>query len=327
VDKLTIIRKRIQQLPIFGLRKWRTVDYETPLTMRIEGSWTHLFLEKEPFPDNGKSLTHPGWARIEITFEPAPETLIKGIVSKGPLHREAAQKTYSIYVIAMHRLDTLLRTSGGVTGLLSLGPISIHEFFGLNDFAMEHVTWRLNDTPWRVFTPSLPKGRQMRNVLFKGKQLVTPAIWGRMGTIAAGDAIPSAEIVELHRMKGKAIWNERKIAAIEASILMETVLRDYGLRVLTTNGFSASQIQKLRDELTFSTLLNILFPLSLAKSQRTKISKHLRAVDALRRLRNDLVHGNISEKDVDERQVMDGIDGALAMVTYLHRRLNSSSQR
>jgi hypothetical protein len=162
--------------------------------------------------------------------------------------------------------------------------------------------------------------------LFKGRQLVTPGVWARIRAAAAASEALPAEIVELYTIKGKALWGERKVPAIEASILMETILRNYGFKVLLASGFSATQMKRLRDELTFSTLLNILFPLSLVSSQRARIRAHLGAVDVLRRIRNDLVHGNMSEKDVDPKQVIAGIDGALGLVAFLHAKLDASSK-
>ena len=322
MDKLTIVRKGVYPLPIFGLWKWRDTDHETPLTMHIDGSTTSLFLEKERLlSDRTKPLRQPGHARIEIVFQPAPAALLKALESTGTMARLAAQQIYAIYVTAMQRFDTLLRTTGGVTALVGLGPMSIREFFVSDGLPFNQVTWRLNDNRDLRFVPKLPKGRQDRNVLFKGRQLVTSTAWARMRAAAASSEVVVPEIVELHRIKGKALWGERKVPAIEASILMETVLRDYGLKVLLASGFSATQMKRLRDELSFSTLLNILFPLSLRRSQRARIRAHLGAVDVLRRIRNDLVHGNISEKDVDPKQVIAGIDGALGLVAFLHKKL------
>ncbi len=321
MDKLTITRKNISQIPIFGLWKWRDSDHETPITMQIDGSTTNLFIEKDRLSGRSEPLSHPGYARLEIMFQPVPAGLIKGLESKGKPSYEVAQQIYSIYVKAMQRFDTLLRTAGGVTALLGMSPMTIRDFFGLGGLASERVTWRINDSQERGFVPKIPKGKRTRNVLFKGRQLVTPAAWGRIQAAAPVSETLPTEIVELHRIKGKALWGERKVPAIEASILMETILRDYGLKVLIANGLSSTQTKRLRDELTFSTLLNILFPLSLKKSERARISAHLGAVDALRRLRNDLVHGNISEKDVDPKQVIVGIDGALGLIAFLHKKV------
>jgi predicted nucleotidyltransferase component of viral defense system len=38
-------------------------------------------------------------------------------------------------------------------------------------------------------------------------------------------------------------------------------------------------------------------------------------------IRNDLVHGNITERDVDAKQVEQGIDGAISLVRFLQAKV------
>ncbi len=108
----------------------------------------------------------------------------------------------------------------------------------------------------------------------------------------------------------------------EASIISETLLRAYGLEVLKENGFSNTKLKRLKDELTFNNLLNILLPLSLTKNELRKMHIPIEAVDRLRAIRNDLVHGNIVEKDVDRRAVEEGIDGAIRLVRFLRTKIS-----
>ena len=101
------------QLPIFGLWKWRDSDHESALTMHIDGSTTSLFLEKDRHSARNGPLGHPGYARIEISFEPSPPNLLKGLESKGKLSTDIAQQIYDIYLKAMQRFDTSLRIGRG----------------------------------------------------------------------------------------------------------------------------------------------------------------------------------------------------------------------
>lgn len=136
----------------------------------------------------------------------------------------------------------------------------------------------------------------------------------------AGD-FPNGEILELYRIRAKAAWREIRIAAIEASIISESLLRVYALEILRKNGFSNSKIKRLKDELTFNNLLNIVLPLSLSKTELRGIQTHIDLVDNLRGIRNDLVHGNIQEKDVDRKAVDKGIDSGIRLVRFLRGKI------
>jgi hypothetical protein len=77
----------------------------------------------------------------------------------------------------------------------------------------------------------------------------------------------------------------------------------------------------LKDELTFNNLLNIVLPLSLPKRDLRRVQTPIEAVDRLRVLRNDLVHGNIVEGEVDRSAVEGGIDAAILLVEFLRAKL------
>ena len=130
--------------------------------------------------------------------------------------------------------------------------------------------------------------------------------------------------MELLRIRARLNWREKKIPTIEAAILVEALLREYARRALQTRGFSSNRIKSLGDELSFNTFLNIVLPLTLSKSVAARLEKNIRKVDALRRTRNDLVHGNVSGKDVDEASVRDSIDGALSLVAFVRGKLGGT---
>ena len=83
-----------------------------------------------------------------------------------------------------------------------------------------------------------------------------------------------------------------------------------------------NRVKALRDELTFNTFLNIVLPLSLSPGETRRIEDHIRKVDVLRKIRNDLVHGNILESDIDENNVRAGIEGALIVVAFIRRKID-----
>jgi hypothetical protein len=181
--------------------------------------------------------------------------------------------------------------------------------------------WIDKDTP-KAFEPKLIKDRRRINPLFKKEQIITKIKWVKMQSAIENGAYPSEELLELLRIRSKLEWRQRKIATIESAILIETILRDYGEQVLQSLGLSKNKLKSLRDEMSFNTVLNIVLPLSLTKPEHTKVDKHLKSVDLLRRVRNDVVHGNITESEIDETKVRAGIEGALVLVEFLRKKLS-----
>jgi len=173
------------------------------------------------------------------------------------------------------------------------------------------------------FSPSDQNSRNLVVAILCINQIsLSPQVAGKICSAAADNATyPESELLELYRIRGKCGWRELRTAAIEASIISESLLRAYGLQALKASGFSSNKIKRLRDELTFNNLLNIVLPLSLTKTELRKVQRAIDAVDRLRGIRNDLIHGNIVEKDVEAKAVEAGIDGAIQLVRFLQMKL------
>ena len=201
-----------------------------------------------------------------------------------------------------------------------MNPESITNFFSDGVSSRGQVEWSVDGKTFMPFRPKLAKPRG-RNPLYTSAQLITPLRWLQMQRAADNGGFPEGELLELYRIRGKAGWRQLSAAAIEASIISETLLRAYGLKALKESGFSNSKLKRLRDELTFNNLLNIVLPLSLGKADLRRLESAIDAVDRLRGIRNDLVHGNIVQKDVEGPQVEQGIDGAIKLVRFLQAKL------
>ena len=149
--------------------------------------------------------------------------------------------------------------------------------------------------------------------------------WQKLQDAIDNNNYPKDELLELYKMRNKAYLFDAKTAAIEASIISEALLRKYGLSVLKIQGYSSSKIKKIKDELTFNNLLNVILPLSLTKTEFTKISSAVNNVDTLRRIRNDLVHGNIDGNSVDQEDVKKGTESAIKLVEFLKSKIEHDS--
>ena len=111
-------------------------------------------------------------------------------------------------------------------------------------------------------------------------------------------------------------------ATIKAASSSEALLRLYGLKILMNRaGVSETKSKQATEGLSFNTFLHVILPLSLTQAELCRIRSTIESVDALRRVRNNLVHGHISPEDVDVDAVMRGIEGALRLGAFLQQKL------
>jgi len=313
-----IVRKKID-FPSFGASKWRKLDHDTPLTLQLPQAKALIFLDEERYPGKRDVIVLPS-GRMELHYSPAPPYLLRSLASKGTASAAGAETIYDAYVEIHTRFEALLFSAGKVRYLMRMGPESMTNFFSGDVLSNGQVEWSLDGKPYAPFQPKMAKPRG-RNPLYTAAQLVTPIRWRDMQIAADNASYPEGELLELYRIRGKAGWRELRAAAIEASIISESLLRAYGLKALKESGFSNNKLKRLRDELTFNNLLNIVLPLSLGKADLRRVQKAIDAVDRLRGIRNDLVHGNITQKEVEATQVEQGIEGAITLVRFLQAKL------
>jgi hypothetical protein len=302
----------------FGAAKWRKPDHEIPLRLQLAHARALIYLDEDRATARGIIVFPKG--RLELIYDPAPPDLVGGFTAKGVASVTTAQRIYDAYLEAHLKFESLLYVAGRVRYLMRMGPESMTSFYDNGLMSRGKVEWKLDDMPFRHFQPKLTKSRR-RNPLFTSSQLVTPSKWREMQNVADNGAFPEGELLELYRIRGKAAWRDLRTAAIEASIISESLLRAYGLKVLKERGFSNNKLKRMRDELTFNNLLNVVLPLSLTKTELKKVEKAISAVDRLRAVRNDLVHGNIAPNEIEQREVEAGIDGALQLVRFLQLKL------
>lgn len=307
----------------FGIPQWTDDQHRVPLVLQVTGATARIFIKTSDHlhAQGRKKIDFMPRGFIELVFDPAPQRLMKGLRTKSG-GEESAKQIYKAYREAMQKLEALLLSAANLKYMYWLRVIGESEFFS-NSF-IDKVSWSVDGGPFSTFSPKLTRDRRL-NPMFKSDQLVTFEKWEKLQDAADNQSIPEGELLELYRIRTKTHFNQGRTAAIEASIISETLLRDYGAKVLKSQGFSRTKVKKIRDELTFNNLLNIVLPLSLSKTDFGKISKAVAAVDELRRLRNDIVHGNIDSSPVDRNVVADGIEGAIRLVNFLKAKIEAPS--
>jgi hypothetical protein len=317
MKQLTISRK-IDYLGC-GAAKWADVDHEKPLVIPSDSAKVSFYLHKDDYTHRGTIVLPRG--HVEILFSPPPKSLIRGLQSKGQAAISAAELIYERFAEAYERFEGLLMSAAGVTRLLRTGTMGIHTFYevGMSMWGEGPVNWSLDGSQPKAFRPKLPKLRGI-NPLYKADQLLTPQKWRRMQDAADDGDFPEGEVLELLGIRSKAKWRQKHVATIEAAIISEALLRRYAVMILKDNGFSNTKIKSLGDELSFNNMLNIVLPLSLTKGDLKRVRSSIQAVDLLRKIRNDLVHGNISEEQVEESLIDQGINGALRLAEFLKKK-------
>ena len=325
INMAKLIIKRGADYYPFGVPEWNDEDLKTPLIIPVQDAKVAFFIDKRnigTFKLKRKLDPIPS-GRMEIEFERAPSDLVRGIKSKTS-NSSAAKRIYSIYSEAMDIFESALLSAGALKYMYWMRKIAEYEFFG-GSFGMDKVTWSLvpgNESG--TFQPKIPSSRKI-NPLYKSNQLMTLRKWQKLQDAIDNNNYPKDELLELYKMRNKAYLFDAKTAAIEASIISEALLRKYGLSVLKIQGYSSSKIKKIKDELTFNNLLNVILPLSLTKTEFTKISSAVNNVDTLRRIRNDLVHGNIDGNSVDQEDVKKGTESAIKLVEFLKSKIEHDS--
>lgn len=302
-----------------GAAKWSETDHKRPLVIPVESAKVAFYLHKDDLTHRGTIVFPRG--HVEILFSPAPQSLVNGLKSKGESATSAAELIYRRFTEAHERFEGLLMSTAGITRLLRSGTMSIHTFYEdrISMLGSGPVSWSLDGSPPETFRPKLPKLRGI-NPLYKADQLLTPQKWRKMQDAADDGDFPEDEVLELLGIRSKAKWREKRVATIEAAIISESLLRRYAVKILKDNGFSNTKIKALGDELSFNNMLNIVLPLSLTKGELKRVRSSIEAVDLLRKVRNDLVHGTISEDQVEETSIDQGINGALRLAAFLRKK-------
>ena len=318
-----IVRKRLHSHS-FGVWKWTEADHKEPLQFQLDGAVARIYVEPDRIRKDEplRDLQFAMYLQFELIFDGAPQEYITALLSHGSKTTQFANRIYDYFVETLYRFEGVLRVSGKVRHLMSFGAPSIHSFydtFGLG--WREEVTWQVDDQDPQVFRPPLGKQPRGKNPLFKHPQLITSDKWKRMQRDINANRLPSEEILELHRLAGKLYPKEKRIPIVEAAILIESKLKAYAETILPDKGFTKSKIKDLRDELTFNSVLNLVLPLTLSKTDLKRIRKWRPHIDRIRKLRNDIVHNDLTDEAISEKEVLDGINAAVGLFEFIEDKL------
>ncbi len=308
--------------PSFGISRWSKNDYAKPLIFKIDNAEARIFLEYPPtgfsvFPKL-KIFPFPNPFIVLLIRNPSAE-FIQGLKAKsGENTVKTAEHIYKIYVEVVSKLEILLRTVGGVKNLYELRTPPIEALFKKNILDYP-VTFQIDSEDKKPFSPKFSTRSRRRNPLFKADQLVTPDKWGKMQRAIDNRYYASQEIIEILRIRAKLLGENKKLATLESAILFESLLRDYSRKTLEERGVSNTKVKEVSDELNFNNILNLLLPLSLKKAEVLKLRESINTIDALRKIRNKVIHGELTEDKIDKKIIEKGIEGGLKLIRFLFK--------
>jgi len=68
-------------------------------------------------------------------------------------------------------------------------------------------------------------------------------------------------------------------------------------------------------------LLNAFLPIVLTRSELSRYKKYIDDLDALRRVRNNIMHRNVLESSIDRGVVTRGIEAAIKITQFLDKKI------
>lgn len=111
----TVTIRRELEFPSFGAWKWGKTDHDKPLRLQLVLASAFIYLEEDKY-SRGNRIVFPQ-GRVELIYDPASESLLRGLNSTGQAATASAQVIYDAYVEAYEKLVALLYSAGQVRNL------------------------------------------------------------------------------------------------------------------------------------------------------------------------------------------------------------------
>jgi hypothetical protein len=324
-NKVLIIYLNEVHPPFFTLWKWSKDDYKKDVELEIDGVKVlfrlgsgSLYSDDSKLPDRNFAM----YAHMFIIVENPTQELLDGLNNKSDENEiEAANTIHSIYKKTIDTLTLHARWHLKIPSILSPHYTSFHEMFYENGFSSQkHVFWRTGGSAFQKFLLKKKQDNKI-NPLFLSKNLLSVNGWMKLKKYLSSAPELSQNIAELVKIRSKVEWNEKRIPTIETAALIEVVIRNAATTALKGQGVSNTKIKHANDEAGLSILLNMLLPLILTKKEVETNRVYLDRLDALRSVRNKIMHENLPEEDINLEIVEKGINAAIEVTLLLEGKI------
>jgi hypothetical protein len=258
-------------------------------------------------------------AQLLLVFDHPDIELLEGL--KKP-HSErgakVAKRIHENYLKCLDVLVTYCRLELNTNSIIDSHRSSLGEILE-TDFGMSvNMSW---SSDGHSFIPFTHKSRPRRkiNPVFASKALIKPHDWSRLEkAIARGDA-PPVEVEELLKLRTKVFWGEKRVAIVESMAIMEMILKREVNSALLKKGVSQTRQNSLKETAGLSIFLNFMLPLCLAQSTFRRLAPAIQSIDRLRKIRNQIMHENLSEEHIEQAGAYDGIDPCIKLSIFLQK--------
>lgn len=206
------------RIPMVGTWKWKHTDFAIPLTFQLSGVRASLFLDDFAVGMRDRQIV---WdARLRFEYASPTAVLFRSLRASGKLAKELADTLYTQYPTIHEQLEGVLRTAGGVVNLPLDSPMTFEEVFAQDYAGQSVVTWWHDGEERKSFKLSPTPVRRRINPLSKKDQILTTKKWQHLQAAIDNQEFPSQEILQLLRLRAQIEWRQRKLATIEAAILL-----------------------------------------------------------------------------------------------------------
>lgn len=309
------------------LWKWSKDDFKIPLRITLPDSTALIYLDdpdrwfsskSEPSARPRRRLQWVMHSTMFFQFDNPSDDLKQGLAKpRSDKAEEAARRIHANYLKCREMIMTYCRLELGVLGIIETGASDLDDLFQGRFGRQTNVSWSLDGETFIPFTYK-PKRVRGNNPAFRSKLLVKPSDWIRLQKVISKGQIPPAEVTELLKLRSKALWRgERRVSIVESAAIIEMALKDVVSSSLLQRGLSKARLDSLREEAGLSIFLNFMLPLGLSNAKYRHVLPLIQKIDRLRKLRNQIMHDNLAEKDIDEEEAHEGIDACIKLMMYL----------
>jgi hypothetical protein len=179
-----------------------------------------------------------------------------------------------------------------------------------------NVSWSLDGETFTPFNYKPKTGRKI-NPIYRSEALIKPADWVRLQRAISRQQMPPVEVSELLKLRSKVQWNEKRVSIVESAAIIEMALKNVVSNALLQRGVSKARLDSLREEAGLSIFLNFMLPLGLSNATYKRVLPLIHKIDKLRKLRNQIMHENLPEQDIDTEQAYEGVDSCVNLIMYL----------
>jgi hypothetical protein len=320
IEKVTILLTKVSAAG-FMLRKWSREDYTKSVTIFIDECKVDITFLPDDYSLGNNDRFWVMNSQYKLTFEYPSLTLITGL--KNPdsaAGEEAAKEIFRIYEEATNKLIFFARFKLNLHSILDGLKTRFDELF-YNDGLLNDrkVVYCIGASEPKVFTLQRKKVKGKIITQFQAKNLLTPEKWGKLDQYTLSKPNTMSEVEELVKIKAKAMWGENRIPVVETMALLEVIVRNKAHTELIKKGLSKKKLKESESDIGMSVLLNTVLPLIMTKKENETHKEVISSVNTLRRIRNDIMHNNLKESEIDHDQVLKCIDSAIKLAQIISR--------